>query len=71
MQTHTQGGVWINFGPLNYQPTLKLKLVWEEMRALWEHLGYDFVQESRVSVCVCVCVCVYDMICTALCSRAG
>lgn len=46
-----EGGVWINFGPLNYQPTLKLKLVWEEMRALWEHLGYDFVQESRVDHC--------------------
>lgn len=46
-----EGGVWINFGPLNYQPKLKLKIVWEEMRALWQHLGYEFVQDDRVEHC--------------------
>lgn len=42
------GGMWINLGPLNYKKDLKLKLAWEELQAVWEGMGYEFVQSSRV-----------------------
>ena len=50
MQSIKEGGYWINLGPLNYKKTLRLKLSWEEIRGLWEHMGYEFLQTSQVGL---------------------
>ena len=43
-----EGGLWINLGPLNYKKELRLKLNWEEIRKVWEHMGYSFLASSQV-----------------------
>jgi len=37
-----EGGEWINLGPLAYDGSVRLKLSWEELQAVWEGLGYRF-----------------------------
>ena len=43
-----EGGVWINLGPLNFKKELRLKLNWDEIQQVWEHLGYTFVSTAQV-----------------------
>merc|ERR1712113_408367 len=35
------GGVWINVGPLNWRKEARMKLNFEEIRAMWVGLGYE------------------------------
>jgi len=47
-QVLDEGGVWINYGPLNFKKDLRLKLTWEEIQEVWEHMGYEFLQVEQV-----------------------
>eukprot|EP00930_Biecheleria_cincta_P024632 TRINITY_DN17614_c0_g1_i4.p1 TRINITY_DN17614_c0_g1~~TRINITY_DN17614_c0_g1_i4.p1 ORF type:complete len:415 (-),score=66.43 TRINITY_DN17614_c0_g1_i4:19-1095(-) len=42
-----EGGVWINIGPLNWRKEARLKLTWEEIVAVWERKGYEFLTQKR------------------------
>jgi len=42
------GGVWINVGPLNWRKEARLKLTYEEIVAIWEGMGYEFVTQERI-----------------------
>lgn len=44
----TEGGVWVNVGPLNFKKDARLKLSWQEIVTMWEGLGYEFVCQKRV-----------------------
>eukprot|EP00285_Hemiselmis_virescens_P003047 CAMPEP_0173413004 /NCGR_PEP_ID=MMETSP1356-20130122/80886_1 /TAXON_ID=77927 ORGANISM="Hemiselmis virescens, Strain PCC157" /NCGR_SAMPLE_ID=MMETSP1356 /ASSEMBLY_ACC=CAM_ASM_000847 /LENGTH=125 /DNA_ID=CAMNT_0014374975 /DNA_START=31 /DNA_END=408 /DNA_ORIENTATION=- len=47
-QSIKEGGYWINLGPLNYKKELRLKLSWDEIKLVWEHMGYEFIETSQV-----------------------
>ncbi|CAK9077773.1 unnamed protein product [Durusdinium trenchii] len=42
------GGLWVNLGPLNWKKDSKLKLTWEEIVAIWQLKGYEFLAQKRV-----------------------
>ncbi|CAJ1360155.1 unnamed protein product [Effrenium voratum] len=43
-----EGGVWVNLGPLNWRKEARLKLAWEEIVAIWQQKGYEFLTQKRV-----------------------
>lgn len=44
------GGVWINFGPLNYMQRSRVKLSWEEIVLIAERIGFDWETQNQVDV---------------------
>jgi len=42
------GGIWLNIGPLNWRKEARLKLTYEEIVAVWENMGYEFVSNKRI-----------------------
>lgn len=42
------GGVWLNVGPLNWRKEARLKLNYEEVTAIWQSMGYEFVTQKRI-----------------------
>lgn len=45
-----EGGVWVNIGPLNWRKEARMKLCWDEIKAIWEAHGYEFVTNKRADV---------------------
>jgi carnosine N-methyltransferase len=43
-----EGGVWLNVGPLNWRKEARLKISYEEIVAVWEKMGYEFVSQKRI-----------------------
>lgn len=43
-----EGGVWLNIGPLNWRKETRLKLNYDEVVAIWERMGYEFVTRKRI-----------------------
>lgn len=46
------GGVWINFGPLNYMQRSRVKLSWEEIVLIAERIGFDWETQNQVSTLI-------------------
>jgi len=42
------GGLWLNVGPLNWRKESRLKLAYEEIVAVWEGMGYEFVSRKKI-----------------------
>lgn len=45
-----EGGIWVNIGPLNWRKEARLKLTWDEIIAIWERRGYEFVTKKNAEV---------------------
>jgi len=43
-----EGGLWLNIGPLNWSKGTRLKLAYDEVVAIWERMGYEFVLQKRI-----------------------
>jgi len=43
-----EGGVWVNVGPLNWRKEARLKLCNDEIIAMWESVGYEFVSRKNI-----------------------
>lgn len=42
------GGIWVNVGPLNWRKEAHLKLTYDEVVAVWENMGYEFLTRKRI-----------------------
>jgi len=43
-----EGGIWVNVGPLNWRKEAHLKLTYDEIVAVWESMGYEFLSKKRI-----------------------